>query len=272
MMKRFGMYLMILLMASLLLSVSGSRADAKRGFSRIVVLYAPVSPILKALGVDREVVGVTRTDKVFKSANNVGSHLRPNIELIKALRPDLIIAGSRRAMPDEVAKGFGVTVFRYDPRDLNEILIHIKELGRLLGRENEAENLTASQKVKLQAIKPLNRRPKVVYEVMSQPLKVAGSRSIVTSIIEKAGGENIIEVKRKHVNISPEKILKEPPDIYIYQVGPMNKNPISPDKRPYFRGLQARILKVDEYRFARPGINAFDAALELNRFFREVMM
>ncbi|NOY63853.1 MAG: ABC transporter substrate-binding protein [Nitrospirae bacterium] len=271
-MKRSVMYLMILLMTLFLLSVSGSRADAERGFGRIVVLYAPVSPILKALGVEGEVVGVTRTDKVFSAATNVGSHLRPNIELIKALRPDLIIAGSRKAMPDEVVKGFNARVFRYDPRNLNEIVDHIKELGRLLGREKEAEKLTASLESKLHVIKPLSRPPKVVYEVMSQPLKVAGSRSIVTDIIESAGGRNIIEVKRKHVNISPEKILKNPPDIYIYQVGPMNKNPVPPDRRPYFRGLRARILKVDEYRFGRPGINAFDAAVELNRFFREVMM
>ncbi len=239
-------------------------------YERIVVLYASASPIIRELGAGGRVVGVTRTDHTFKGAKPVGSHLRPNIELIKSLQPDLIVAGSKRAFPDELKKAIGVDVFHYDPRTLDEIITRILQLGKTLGKDREAEALVGRLNAKLKRIKPVKKRPRVIYEVMYRPLKVAGAKSIVASIIERAGGMNIVGTEKKHVTISPERILKDPPDIYIYQVGPMNKNPIPPRERSYFHGLKSRFFKVDEYEFARPGLNVFDAVIELNGIFREV--
>ncbi len=239
---------------------------------RIVILYAAASPIVKALGVpEAHVVGVTRTDHEFPQAVRVGSHLRPNLELIKALKPDFIICGSKRAFPYEAARRFKARVFRYDPRSLEEILASIERLGHLLGREKEAKALAGKLSEKLRQVRPLPRRPGVVYEVMSVQLKVAGEKSIVSDIIWHAGGRNLVKVPKKHVQISPEKVLSLAPDFYIYQVGPMNRRPTPPKERPYFRALKSVVVKVDEKEFARPGLNAFDAVLELNKVFYEHM-
>ncbi len=51
----------------------------------------------------------------------------------------------------------------------------------------------------------------------------------------------------------------------------MNKNPTVPSERPYYKSLRAKVIKVDEYEFARPGINAFQAVVDLNRIFMEVI-
>ncbi|NOX21185.1 MAG: ABC transporter substrate-binding protein, partial [Nitrospirae bacterium] len=170
-------------------------------------------------------------------------------------------------------KRLRVEVFYFDPRTLEEILEHIRMLGKMLEREKAASDLIKQLKAKLKEVKPLKNRPTVIYEISARTLKVAGAHSIITSIIEHAGGENLIKVKKKHVLISPEKVISLAPDFYIYQVGPMNpmnKNPVVPDKRPYFRSLKSRVVKVDEYEFARPGINAFQAVVDLNRIFLEV--
>jgi iron complex transport system substrate-binding protein len=239
-------------------------------YERIVVLYAAASPVVKELGAGEKVVGVTRTDRAFMNATRVGSHLRPNIELLKVLKPDLIVAGSRRAFPESFSRELGVDVFYFDPRTLDEILMKIRKLGRILERPKKAEELIRRLDWKLEEVEPLSKRPTVMYEISARPLKVAGRRSIITSIIERAGGLNPVKVNKKHVLISPEKVLKTAPDLYIYQVGPMNKNPESPEKREYFHALKSRVVKVDEYEFARPGLNAFDAVLELNRILKEV--
>ncbi len=236
---------------------------------RIVVLYAAASPILKELGLDHEVVGVTRNDHVFPHAVSVGSHLRPNVELIKALKPDLLIAGSRRAFPKRLEGMLNTEIFFYDPRSLKEILQKIEALGKKLSREKEAAALVTRLKAELSQIRSLSCCPRVIYEVSERPLKVAGEKSIVTSIIQAAGGKNLITVNRKHVLISPEEIIFLKPDIYIYQVGPMNKNPMPPKKRPYFAKLKSKIEQVEEFEFARPGINAFSAVIKLNRIFEK---
>jgi len=241
-----------------------------KGFAhRIVVLYAAASPILKEFGLEQDVVGVTRRDNLFPQAVKVGSHLRPNIELIKALKPDLIIAGSHRAFPEALKKAVKAEVFYYDPRSLDEILGEIKALGRRLHREKEAKALVQKLQAKLSRLRPLSCHPRVIYEISQRPLKVAGQRCIVTAIIKAAGGENPIKVRRKHVLISPEEILLFSPDIYLYQVGPMNKNPIPPKQRSYFSGLRSEVIRVDELSFARPGLNAFSAALKLNHLFEK---
>jgi len=239
-------------------------------YERIVVLYAAASPVLKALGVEDRIVGVTKTDHVFDNVISVGSHLRPNIELLKVLKPDLIVAGSKRAFPEEMSERLDTDVFYFDARTLEDILTHIERLGKMLNRQEQAEALIKTLKEKLDQIKPLRTRPSVIYEVSAMPLKVAGANNIITSIIEHAGGINLIDVKKRHVLLSPERVIELSPDFYIYQVGPMNKNPPEPVKRPYFVSLKSRIIKVDEYEFARPGINAFEAVVKLNRIFMEV--
>ncbi len=240
-------------------------------YERVVVLYAAASPVLKELGVSDKVVGVTRTDHTFRGVTSVGSHLRPNMELLRALRPDLIVAGSKRAFPEEMSNRLNARVFYFDPRTLEEILQRIKSLGEILGAQQQAQALIDRLKEKLSEVRPLEDKPTVIYETSARPLKVAGSRSIITSIIEHAGGVNLIKVKKKHVLISPEKVVSLAPQFYIYQVGPMNKNPLAPEKRPYFGSLKSHVVKVDEYEFARPGINAFQAVIDLNRIFREVL-
>ncbi len=265
--RRVGRFIFLQVLT---LTLFFSFIGVSHAYNRIVVLYAAASPVLKELKAGDKVVGVTRTDRTFDNVTRVGSHLRPNIELLKALKPDLIVAGSKRAFPESFSKELKVDVFYFDPRTLDEILVKIKKLGDLLDRKKEATTLVHRLKEKLSEIKPLNKRPTVIYEISARPLKVAGSRSIITSIIERAGGINLVTVKKKHVLISPEKVIKLAPEIYIYQVGPMNKNPEHPKKREFFRSLKSRVIRVDEYEFARPGINAFDAVLELNRIFSEI--
>jgi iron complex transport system substrate-binding protein len=260
-------FITILLMCAAFSALAFSQASA---YERIVVLYPAVSPVLAELGASDRVVGTTRNDHLFKDVVKVGSHLRPNIELLNALNPDLVIAGSKRAFPDEMKERVKADIFYYNPATLDDILGKIRSIGSMLGRDQAAEQLITTLRDKLSAIRPLKREPAVIYEVMSEPLKVAGSRSIVTSIISTAGGRNLVDVHKKHVSVSVEKILELQPDFYLYQVGPMNRNPVPPGERSFFRSLKSRFIRLDELEFARPGINAFDAAVELNRIFQGV--
>ena len=243
-------------------------SNAGAAYEKIVVLYPAVSPILIELGALEMIVGTTRSDHAVKDAVKVGSHLRPNIELLNALAPDLIIAGSRRAFPVEMKERVKADIFYYDPATLDEILVKIKKIGAMLERKDKAEDLVSRLKKRLLDIRPLPDKPSVIYEVMAEPLRVAGKKSILTSIISAAGGKNLVSIDRKHAVISTEKVLKLEPDFYIYQVGPMNKNPVPPGKRPFYNSLKSNFIKINELEFARPGINAFDAAVQLNRTFQ----
>ncbi|MBU3916905.1 ABC transporter substrate-binding protein [bacterium] len=240
-------------------------------FERVIILNSAVSQIAEKLELNGKIVGITLKDNTFSGATKVGSHLRPNIELMKALKPDLVIAGSSKAFSEEMRVRLNTEVFRYDPQSLEDILRLILKLGTLFQKEDNAENLVRQLKSRLNTMTDAKTRVTVIFEVSERALKLAGKKNIITSMIETAGGTNLINVNKKHVLISPEKILVLNPDIYIYQNGPMNKNPTDPLKRNYFQSLKSKVIEVDQLEFTRPGLNTFDAVLKLNIIFKEFL-
>jgi len=257
------------MLLSLLASVSSFPAHAKV-YKRVVVLAPAAVDIFEKLDAADLIVGVTKNVKGLPHAKRVGSHIRPNLELIAALSPDLIVISSNRFFAPAFAKKLNADIFYYNPVTLEGIIAKIEELAGLIGREDKAYSLVRELKNKLSSVKPLKKSPRVVYEVMEHPLIFAGKKNIVADIIQKAGGTFLPDIPKKFVRFSYERILVLKPDIYIYQVGPMNKNPTPPLKRPYLKGLKAVFLRVNELDFSRPNTRSFDNVLFLNRVFYEL--
>lgn len=234
---------------------------------RIVVLAPAAVDILTQLKVEDRVVGVTRSVREFSEAKRVGSHIRPNLEIIRALQPDLLILSSNRFFSDAMAQAVDAEVFYYHPETLENILQQTAELAALLEKEETGKQLIRKQRNKLKEVKPLHQSPKVVYEVTALPLMLAGQKNIVRDIIEHAGGNLLTPGNRKLVRFNMEAILAQQPDIYIYQVGPMNQNPTPPQDRGPLGRLDAKFLRVDELQYSRANTKSFDNVLELNRYF-----
>lgn len=236
---------------------------------RIVILSPAAADIFYKLGADTKVVGVTKNVEEFPNAVKVGTHIRPNAELIRSLRPDLIITGSADSYyADSIKVITGAKVFKYDPLTLDEILSATVEIGKVISKEAEAEELIQALKTKLDEVKPLSTKPSVVYEVSQLPYTVAGKGNITTAIINAAGGYTPVESNDKLVKLSVEKVVAEKPDFYLWQTGPMNRNPVPPAQRPEFKRLEAEWIQVDEKKYSRANTVTFDAIIELNRILK----
>ncbi len=236
-------------------------------YERIVLLAPASADIFKKLGLSNYVVGVTKHIRGFKKATKVGSHIKPNIEIIYSLKPDMIVISSSRFFNKALQKRINADIFTYNPYTLDKILQIIHKLGKMFHREKEAENLIYMLNGKLKKLIHVNKKPKVVFEIMQMPYIVSGKKDIINDIIEKAGGINIVKVNKRHVRYSYEKVVEAKPDIYFYQVGPMNKNPVPPEKREYFKGLKSKFIKVHEKSFSRPNTKSFDNVVKLNKLF-----
>ncbi len=252
-----------LLLVLLLLSLSTESFSGQR----IVLLSPAAGDIIKKLGASDQVVGVTRNLDGFTTATKVGSHIRPNVEIIRALNPDLLIISSNRFFSTEMATAVGAEVYYYQPHTLEEITEQISSLAARLDKAQEGEELVAKQWQKLKYLAPIKVAPKVLFEVTEMPLMVAGSKHIVTAIVARAGGELLAPSKRKLVRYNAEAVLALQPDVYIYQVGPMNKNPQPPAQRSIFSRLKAKFLQVDELSFSRANTHSFDNVVKLNNYF-----
>ncbi len=244
---------------------------------RIVCLYGALTEIVSALGACDQIVGITAHETYppcIKNKVRVGTHLRPNLEIILSLKPDLILQGSISrggllAVKELESHGLKVAVF--NPYTVEMVFSTIERVGVLLGRKGEAEALLGKLKSKLesleQKVRLVHTRPRVFYEVSYPTLLAAGRRHIVNDLITRAGGQNVIQAPKKLVRVSTELVIKLAPEVYLVQLGPMNKNPLPPEKRPFFQVLPAvkegRVYYVEEFLFARPGPRIVEALAKM---------
>lgn len=242
---------------------------------RIISLYGGLTEILSVLGAGNRIVARTQGDETIKDIPTVGTHLQPNVEMILALKPDLVVQGG-------VAKGIPafkrleaahVPVAMFSPHDFAGLFSTITRLGTLTGQTEAAAALNRSMQAKLAEVAQRvagRPNPRVFFEVRQLNLLAAGQGSLVHDIIRRAGGENLVTSPQKLTLYSLEALIQANPDVYIIQKGPMNRSPDNIYKRPYFQELQAvkahRVLVVDESLYSRPGPRSAEAVEELARF------
>jgi len=237
---------------------------------RIVVLAPAAADIVLQLRLEDQVVGKTRSVEEFPQALKVGSHIKPNVELIKGLEPDLLIISSNRFFSEQMAAAVGAKTFTYHPQTLEDILQQTAQLAQLTGRKAAGQTLVAQLRRKIDGLQPLATRPRVVYEISALPLSVAGQTSIITDIIRTAGGEPLDFGRGAIIKLNPEAMILRQPALYIYQIGPMNQNPTPPAQRGNYHLLKSQYLQVDQLQWSRANSQSFTRVLELHQFLQNL--
>ncbi len=239
---------------------------AEPALARRIVLLAPAAgDILLQLGLEDQVVGKTRSLEEFPQAKKIGSHIKPNVELIKGLEPDLLVISSNRFFSEQMAETVGAETIVYNPKTLAEILQQTAKLAKLTDRETQGAALAQRLRQQLHGLQRPTQTSRVIYEISSLPLSVAGQDNIISDIIRTAGGDPVDFGKRKIIKLNTEAVIVSKPDLYIYQVGPMNQNPTPPKDRGDYRMLHARYLKVNQLEWSRANSQSFSRVVELNK-------
>lgn len=255
----------------------GNKVILKRPAERIITLYGGLTEIVCSLGLGPSLVGCTKRDnwpQEVRDKPRVGTHMRPNLELILGLRPDLVLQGSSRAealLTVEQLRLRGIPVAVFNPVSFSGLFSTIERIGILSGRQKDAGRMVEQIGSRLDSISKkypqVANRPKIFFEVSYPNLLSAGSLNIVNDIINKAGGENVVKVPKRLVRYSFEALLSDAPDVYIIQQGPMNRTITDLSKRPNFGLLPAvrkdRVLVVEEFLFSRPGPRSVEAVEQL---------
>jgi len=257
----------------------GRRVCLSSPAQRIIALYGAFNEILASLGLEESIIARTKADKVppsILSKPSIGTHMRPNVEMVFALQPDLVLqGGGRKAALEPVRQlmAHGVTVAFFNPVTFDGIFSTMERIGVLTGTEARAFATISKLRLRLEKVEERvkgRHRPKVIFEVRYPNLLSAGGKSLVDAIITAAGGENCFHhIEKKFVRPSLETLLECNPDIYVVQKGPMNRNPMPLENRPIFPNLKAvkdrKVLYVDERRYSRPTPNAVSAVEELSQ-------
>ena len=246
---------------------------------RIISLAPNITEILFSLGLDEEIVGVSihcNYPEKAKDKVRVGSYISLDFEKILSLKPDLIIAtgaGNTQEMVERLEK-LGIPTFVIFPQDFDGILRSINDLGHLLNREKEAQQITEGMRVRRQRVMALTQglyRPRVFLQIGEAPIVTVGKGSFADDLIYLAGGENIAGGEKKmYPRLGMEEILKRSPEVII--VSSMNP------KGNYEKALQewtrwktlpavqqGRIYLVDSDLIDRPSPRIIEGLEEIAR-------
>ena len=107
-------------------------------------------------------------------------------------------------------------VYTMDPHNVDEILMSIKDISKMIGKEKEGNELINSLLKRLEFVKSkmYEERPKVVAIEWVDPFFTSGHW--IPEMIETAGGENLISVeKMPSRKMKLEEIKSANPDIIV---------------------------------------------------------
>lgn len=178
---------------------------------RVISLVPSITEALFDLGLATdEIVGRTKfcihpkdwVDKV----EIIGGTKNLNIDKIKALEPDLIIANKEeniKEQVEELMKDFKVLVTNIETLEDNYYLL--KQLGHLFGKEEKAQffnlktyeafNITKSEK-----------RLKVAYLIWKNPYMSVGGDTFISKILEELGFENLFKNQNRYPEVQLEDL------------------------------------------------------------------
>ena len=204
------------------------------GPQRIVTFLPSATELIYSLGADDKLFGVTHEcnypsgaktkprvissvfdpasmsskqidDKICQLMTDGKEIYNLNKENLLNAKPDLIISQNIcevcSAHTEHVKKAMEILekkpeVYTMDPHDVNEILISIKDISKMIGKEKEGNNLVDSLSKRLEFVKSkkFEERPSVVAIEWMDPFFTSGHW--IPEMIEAAGGENLISTEK----------------------------------------------------------------------------
>lgn len=192
-------------------------------YRRIVVISAGAVETLYLIGAEEAILAIPQyREPVWPEEKTVllptvGSQARPNQEVIVSLEPDLIIGNTMTGSVVEEFRRRGYQAIVHGAYRMEDIFNSALLMGRLTGREGEAEALVAEKRAKLAAIKAeLGEHPlriKGAFLYAANPVMAFSGATLAGEILRILGAENIAEnLDAAQPILSPEYILASNPD------------------------------------------------------------
>ena len=274
-MKKILFFLLLLLL--LPTAVQAQKKTEAKTYQRIISLYAAHTEVLLRLGAKDQVVGVSAFESYdgpeTKDFKPEVFSLKDDVEKFLAAKPDLILVRPMHLAAHsynlEALQRSGITVKALQVIKASELYDYWRELGLLVGREKEAEQMIDDFDSAIapyhQAASQRTARPGVFVEAIHQSVRTFTPDSIPMWLVSLAGGTNVASDAIANASgliiaaYGPERLLSKASqiDIFIAQNGPMNMVDLADIKeRKIYQPLKAvkegRVYQISEDIFARP--------------------
>ena len=179
---------------------SGVAVDLARPPQRIVSLVPSITETLCGLGLADALVGITvycvEPRDVVRAKTRIGGEKNPDLEKIRGLEPDLVIANIEENLRDHVdtLRSWSIPVWVTYPRTVAEGIRLIAELGSVTGAEARARAMLSDiEPLYERVVTSAARRPPVAvfYPIWRGPYMTINRDTYIHDMLRVCGGRNV---------------------------------------------------------------------------------
>lgn len=220
---------------------------------RIVSVVPSQTELLYALGLEDEVVGITKfcvhPTSWFKHKTRVGGTKTLNIELIKSLQPTLILANKEENVKEQIEALKDVCpVYVSDITSFDEALTMMEIIGQWTNRVEMARELIEQLRYLSNRANQFKVDLSVLYLIWQKPYMAAGSDTFINTMLCLGGWKNCVQQTR-YPALTNQEIVSLNPDLVFLSSEPF------PFKQKHIDALQlllpnAKIILVDGEMFS----------------------
>jgi len=179
---------------------------------RIISLVPSQTELLYDLGLEEEVIGITKfcihPEIWFRTKTRIGGTKTLNIDKIRELQPDLIIANKEENMREQIeALAQDFPVWTSDVNTLSEALDMIEQIGIITHRTQKAEKLSKTIEHSFSNLKFQIPNPKLrtAYLIWKDPYMTVGGDTFIHHILAQSGYDNLFATQQRY----PETSISE---------------------------------------------------------------
>jgi ABC-type Fe3+-hydroxamate transport system substrate-binding protein len=241
----------------------GEIENIERQYSKIISVVPSQTELLFDLGLNDEVIGITKfcvhPEQWFRTKTRIGGTKKLDIEKIRSLQPDLVIANKEENLESEINAISAFTdVYVSDIETLDDALVMINEVGRLTNKIQKAELINNNIRKAFTELRPL-KNISAAYLIWQNPYMTIGKDTFIHDMMQRCGFENIFAEQDRYPEITAEQLNAAEIILLSSEPFPFKQKHIDKLKTHYpakkiilvdgemFSWYGSRLLKAPEY-------------------------
>jgi len=230
---------------------------------RIISLVPSQTELLYDLGLEQEVVGITKfcvhPPAWFQQKTRIGGTKTIDLQKIIDLKPDLILGNKEENDQAQIEALAGqYPVWLSDIITLEDALDMILRLGSITDRAVLARQMSTDIREAFEALEWTRPYPRAAYFIWRKPYLVAAADTFIHSMLVQAGFENVFSHRSRYPEITLPELAEAQPEVILLSSEPY------PFAEKHFAALRevcpnARIQLVDGEMFSWYGSRLWQA-------------
>lgn len=203
---------------------TGFTADIPSSPSRILSLVPSQTELLADLLLDDRVAGITKfcihPNHWFRHKTRVGGTKNLNLDLIRQLNPDLILANREENTREQIEELRTLyPVWTSDIAGLPQALKMIEQVGLMTQTIARAADISKNIQLAIHSL-PAFAQLRACYLIWEEPYMTVGGDTFINDMMRRCGLQNIFADSSRYPETNAEEITDRKPDIVLLSSEP----------------------------------------------------